>query len=428
MTLRIPLYAALCAGFVHAIFVPVISAQTTCNDLQASDYFKPLTSGEGMRYPLTIGPISWRILGPSIQPVMGSDGLTHLAYSLLLTNSWGQPAVLKSIEVVDPAHDYAATGKNEVLTINNDDVTGELRLLSLPGTLDKANYRTEVPSGQSAVAFFDVTYSDSAQVPRAIAHRVTVGVIGREGKPQDLTVLSPPLRLSCIEPIVLAPPLKGEGWINGNGCCKEIGPHRFVMNSINGSLAPTEEFAIDWIRVNPQGRLFTGDPKDPKHWYGYGAELLAVAPGTVIEVVSDLPDQPAGKSPEGLTIEQIAGNRVILDLGFGRYAYYAHIAPHTTTVRVGEYVRQGQKIGLLGNTGNTDAPHLHFQLIDRPSTLDGSALPFVFDRMQLQGRVTVNLNELDGWLHKTTPVPVNTKGAKLLTRSMPLSLDVITFK
>lgn len=429
MTLRIPLYAALCAVFVPAtIFVPAIPAQTTCSDPPASDYFKPLTVADGTRYPLTIGPLSWRILGHTIQPVMGSDGLTHLAYALLLTNSWNQPATVKSIEVVDPAHDNAPTGKNEVMTDKNENVTGQLRLLSLPVTLDKTNYRVEVPSGESAVAFFDVTYSDPAQVPHAIAHRVTVSVIGQQGKPQDLTALSPPVRLSCIEPIVLAPPLKGEGWINGNGCCKEIGPHRFVMNSINGSLAPTEEFAIDWIRVNPQGRLFTGDAKDPKHWYGYGAELIAVAPGTVIEVVSDLPDEPAGKSPEGLTIEQIAGNRVIVDLGFGRYAYYAHIAPHTTTVKVGDYVQQGQKIGLLGNTGNTDAPHLHFQLIDRPSTLDGAALPFVFDSMQLQGRITVNLSELEAWLHKTTPVPVDTNGAKKLTRSMPLSLDVITFK
>ena len=47
------------------------------------------------------------------------------------------------------------------------------------------------------------------------------------------------------------------------------------MNSINGALRPTEGFAIDWICVDAQGRLFHGDPKDVKSWYDYGG-LLAV--------------------------------------------------------------------------------------------------------------------------------------------------------
>jgi murein DD-endopeptidase MepM/ murein hydrolase activator NlpD len=200
------------------------------------------------------------------------------------------------------------------------------------------------------------------------------------------------------------------------------------MNSINGSLAATEEFAIDWVRVDAQGRMFTGDFKDPKHWYGYGAELLAVAPGLVVEVVSDLPDEVAGKSPDNLTIEQFPGNRVIIDLGLRRYAEYDHMVPHSVTIHVGDYVRQGQKVGLLGNSGNTDAPHLHFQLMNRPSTLDGSALPFVFDSMRLQGRVTMTLDELDALMKKSSPVPIDAKDAEALTRTMPLSLDVIGFK
>jgi murein DD-endopeptidase MepM/ murein hydrolase activator NlpD len=90
-------------------------------------------------------------------------------------------------------------------------------------------------------------------------------------------------------------------------------------------------------------------------------------------------------------------------------------------------VRQGEKIGLLGNTGNTDAPHLHFQIMDRPSSLDGSALPFVFDRMRLEGRIPLDLQELEDVMKKADPVPIDRTGAKGLTRAMPLSLDVLTF-
>jgi hypothetical protein len=396
--------------------------------MQAANYFKPLTDGNGMRYPLTIGPLSWRLLGPSIQPVPGSDGKVHLAYSMMFTNSWRGPATVKSIEVVDPSHDNAVTGTNQVLSLNNEDITGQLRLLSRPATLDKTNFGNELPSGQSAIVYFDVTYADAALIPRAIAHRVVVSALGPEQKAQDFTVLSPPLPLSCVEPMVLSPPMRGDGWVNGNGCCHEIGPHRFVMNSINGSLAPTEEFAIDWAKIDAQGHFFSGDGSDPKKWYGYGAELLAVAPGTVIEVVSDLPDEPGNKAPDKLNIEQIAGNRVILDLGSSRYAEYDHMAPQSATVHVGDYVRQGDKIGLLGNSGNTTGTHLHFQLMDRPSSLDGSALPFVFDSMQLQGRATTSLDEMDKDAEQGIPVPVDRKDAKSLIRTMPLSLDVLSFR
>jgi murein DD-endopeptidase MepM/ murein hydrolase activator NlpD len=408
----------------NVIYCSTVFAQTACNDMQAEDYFKPLTGGNGARYPLTIGPLSWRLLGDVIQPVKGSDGMKHLAYALLFTNSWNRAATVKSLEVLDPARGNTSTGENKVVSIKNEGLTSKFRLFALTQTLDKANFSTELGGGQSAVAYFDVTYPESW----AIAHRVTATTLDNAQKTQSFTVITPPLLLSRCEPIVLSPPFKGDGWVNGNGCCKEIGPHRFVMNSINGSLAPTEEFAIDWVRVDAQRRMFTGDFKDPKNWCDYGAELLAVAPGIVVEVVSDLPDEVAGKNPDNLTIEQIAGNRVIIDLGSRRYAEYDHMVPHSASVHVGDYVRQGQKIGLLGNSGNTDAPHLHFQLMDRPSTLDGSALPFVFDSMQLQGRITMTLDELDAMTTKNSPVPIVRKDAKTLARTMPLSLDVVGFK
>jgi murein DD-endopeptidase MepM/ murein hydrolase activator NlpD len=77
-----------------------------------------------------------------------------------------------------------------------------------------------------------------------------------------------------------------------------------------------------------------------------------------------------------------------LDLGNGRYAVYAHMAPHSVTVHVGDHVNTGDKLGLLGNSGNTAGPHLHFQISDRPSTLDTTALPLVFESMVLENRTS----------------------------------------
>jgi Peptidase family M23 len=390
------------------------------------DWYAPLTNGDGLRYPLEIGPLTWHLVGSGIYPVKGSDGLIHLAYALQVTNSWSVTSTIKSVEMVDPARGNQVSGKNRVLDIKNEDVTGQVKLFTLPGTMSKESYTNQIPSGQSGVMFFDVTYENMSQVPTAIAHRITVTTpptpVGTEH-----TAVGHPIPIGR-EAIVISPPLKGSGWVNGNGCCLEIGPHRFVTNPMNGTLDPSETFAIDWVQADAHGLAYRTDGKKPEDWIGYGAEILAVAPGTVVEVVRDLPNVTPGKNPEGLTIAQIAGNRVIIDMGSGHYAMYAHLAPGSIQLHVGDYVRQGQKLGLLGNTGNSSAPHLHFQVMDRPSSLDDTSLPFVFDHMNLEGRVPLDLTALDENTDKKIAIPMDKNEAKPLTRAMPLSRDVVEFQ
>lgn len=103
------------------------------------------------------------------------------------------------------------------------------------------------------------------------------------------------------------------------------------------------------------------------------------------------------------------------------------ISPNSIRVHVGDYVQQGQKLGLLGNTGNSSAPHLHFQVMDRPSSLDDTSLPFVIDRMQLEGRIHMDLQELDDATMRKDTLPMDKAGAGTLIRMMPLSGEVDDF-
>jgi len=42
-------------------------------------------------------------------------------------------------------------------------------------------------------------------------------------------------------------------------------------------------------------------------------------------------------------------------------------------------VDAGDQVGRLGNSGNTDSPHLHFHVMDSPNPLASNGLPFVLE-------------------------------------------------
>ena len=62
------------------------------------------------------------------------------------------------------------------------------------------------------------------------------------------------------------------------------------------------------------------------------------------------------------------GNNVVIDHGYGYKTRYAHL--HTIKVKKGEKVKRGQEIGLLGNTGKSTAPHLHYEVIKNNKTVN----------------------------------------------------------
>jgi murein DD-endopeptidase MepM/ murein hydrolase activator NlpD len=157
---------------------------------------------------------------------------------------------------------------------------------------------------------------------------------------------------------------------------------------INGALRVSERFAIDFVQLNDKDKLNAG-PQDQLSSYAFfGDEIHSVADGTVVAAVDGLPEQVPGKLPEGATIEMAPGNHVVVAIGNGRFAFYAHMQPGTLRVKVGDIVKTGQVLGLLGNTGNTDTPHVHFHVMDGPSPLLANGLPFAFTGFTGEGRLT----------------------------------------
>ena len=121
------------------------------------------------------------------------------------------------------------------------------------------------------------------------------------------------------------------------------------------------------MQVGSDNQTYRGDSKDNRSYHCFGVEAHAIADGAVVEVKDGIPENmPRNEKPAvPITLETVAGNHVNLDLGGGVYAMYAHLQPGSIRVKVGDKVTAGQVIGLVGNTGNSSEPHLHFQLMNR---------------------------------------------------------------
>jgi murein DD-endopeptidase MepM/ murein hydrolase activator NlpD len=151
----------------------------------------------------------------------------------------------------------------------------------------------------------------------------------------------------------------------------------------------------------------------------FGAEVLAVTAGRIVSMRNDLAENTPPNSPPipPQNPDLAAGNYVVEALGSGRFALYAHLQPGSVRVSPGQTVQRGQVLGLVGNTGSSSEPHLHFHVMNRPSPLAANGLPYVFDRFRLDGRVPN--------LRAPRLVPAGPPHAR--AGQLPLQGDVVAF-
>jgi hypothetical protein len=342
------------------------------------------------------------------EAVFGSDGREHVEYDLVLTNAFSGDATLGAVSV-------GADG-TPALTLAGDG------LAAATHKLFTSDPTATVAPGSTAFTQVDLVQPRSAgrTAPKRITNRVAYAL------PADApsrTVIgstvssSPVLRTDPRPPVVISAPLSGAGWVNVNGCCNDpTSPHRETLLASDGDWATPELFAIDWVR-EVGGRIYNGDGSQNTDWVGFGEPIHAVADGTAVVAVDGKPDiPPMTKNPGLRTPEDYAGNNVVIAIGHGRYAVFDHLVRGSVRVRRGQHVRAGQVIGKLGNSGNTDGPHLHFGIETRPDALS-QGLPFEIDDFVLEHTVSA-----------ASPGRVTLTGTPTrLRRAHPLIRSVATF-
>lgn len=172
-------------------------------------------------------------------------------------------------------------------------------------------------------------------------------------------------------------PFKGEGIVTQGGAVS--GGHRNRSG----------QFAIDAMGLSPNYAVQTSAAfAVNSDLTGFGRQLVAPAAGIVVVARGDRPDQPApGVSNEEFhTPEQRGsgdpGNHVVIDHGSGEFSLIAHMKAGSLQVSHGQSVAQGQPIGLLGNSGDSFAPHVHCQLQDGADWQSANGLPCRFSNVE----------------------------------------------
>jgi murein DD-endopeptidase MepM/ murein hydrolase activator NlpD len=136
---------------------------------------------------------------------------------------------------------------------------------------------------------------------------------------------------------------------------------------VNGGVQIAQRYAVDWEQLDDANRIYVGPREQPKSYTIYGKEALAAGrrEGGVRRRRPRRSRRPAS-FPTAIPITQADGNSIVLDLGNGRFALYAHLQPKSIKVKPGDQVTRGQVLALVGNSGKQRRPHLHFHVYGRP--------------------------------------------------------------
>lgn len=167
---------------------------------------------------------------------------------------------------------------------------------------------------------------------------------------------------------VFRAPFDGEWLVTSGGESKELNHHH---------ASPSQRFAFDFAVVDKQGREHSGKGTENEDYRAFGRPVLAPAEGVVTDVISGVRDN----APGSMNPLSALGNAVILRHCEGEVSVLAHFQQGSIRVKPGERVKQGQVLGLCGNSGNSSGPHIHFHVQNTPIFQEATGLRCAFDKV-----------------------------------------------
>jgi hypothetical protein len=145
-----------------------------------------------------------------------------------------------------------------------------------------------------------------------------------------------------------------------------------------GIATNASRYSSDLVAADAGGAFFRGDGKAHGDHYVFGQPVLAPGDGIVVLVENGMAD--GGQvSLDTIKANPIAlfGNHVVIDHGNGEFSRLGHLRQGSVRVAKGQRVRAGEAIALVGTSGTSLFPHLHYEL-GTTADLSGEGLPVHF--------------------------------------------------
>lgn len=348
-----------------------------------------------------------RVLQPP-RPVCVDDK-TSFVYELHLTNGSNESLWVKKVEVLN--------GTDSALVSAFEGKQLKHRFYQ-PSTKSDSVASTGIRPGGIAVVYIEL-FMPTRTIPRALVHRLWIS--SDETKSNSIQLIQGALTpLVDKPPVALGPPLASGPWAAVHSPIWERG-HRRVIFTIDGIARIPGRFAIDFVKLDQNGQFAAGDKNLIANWYGYGADVFAVADGVVASTRSDFSESLTLSAQPKYPAALAAGNYISLKIGESQFVFYEHLKPNTIRVKPGQRVRKGDLIAQVGFTGQSTGPHLHLHVADSDSPLGAEGLPFIVDRFTVRGSYP-DFNTFGNHRWQST-----TRKSTQITGQHPAPNDVIDF-
>ena len=138
----------------------------------------------------------------------------------------------------------------------------------------------------------------------------------------------------------------------------------------------SQRYAYDLV-IMKGGQSYKDTTIRNENYYAFNKEVVAPADGQVVKVIDNIADNVPGEMNESQP--QPAGNYVVIEHQNNEYSMLAHFKQHSIQVKEGDSIKQGQVIGLCGNSGNSSEPHIHFQVMNSEDYVNGQSIRIRFE-------------------------------------------------
>lgn len=155
----------------------------------------------------------------------------------------------------------------------------------------------------------------------------------------------------------------------------------------------SQRYAYDF-EIRKNDLPYHNDLQEFKNYYSYLEPIIAPYDGWVIELINRHQNTHITKDRQIICdVDDPKGNYIVLKHPNGEYSTLCHFEKDTFKVQLGDLVKQGDILGLVGNSGNTQGPHIHFQVQQGPNPDTDKGIKISFTKAYHQNKKIKHLEK-----------------------------------